>query len=150
MPVIADTGPLLAALNASDEAHALAAMLIGLEGRDLVVPDPVVVEVDHLARRHLGDEPARRFLQALSSGAYTRGVLTTTLFAEAVAIDRHYADLGLGIADTSVMALAAATGHPILTFDFRDFRAAPPRSGGSWPLVLDEARYAQGLRSAQR
>lgn len=150
MPVIADAGPLLAGLNRRDEAHALAATLIGLSGRDLVVPDPVIVEVDHLARRHLGDDSARRFLQAMASGAYTRGVLTPTLFAEAVAIDRHYADLGLGVADASVMALAAATGHPILTFDFTDFRAAPPRSGGAWPLVIDEARYAQGLRAAQR
>jgi predicted nucleic acid-binding protein len=69
------------------------------------------------------------------------------LFADAVAIDRAYADLHLGLADASVMAFAAATGHPILTFDFTDFRAAPPRSGGSWPLVIDEARFALSVRA---
>jgi predicted nucleic acid-binding protein len=147
MPVVVDTGPLLAAINRKDEAHRLAAMLIDISGRDLIIPDPVVVEFDHLARRQVGDEQARLFLSALAAGAYTRGTLTPNLFAEAVAIDQRYADLRLGLADASVMAIAAATGHPILTFDFRDFRAAPPRSGGSWPLVIDEARYSLGVRS---
>ena len=147
MPVVVDTGPLLSAINRKDEAHHLAAMLIEMSGRDLIIPDPVVVEVDHLARKHVGDEQTRLFLAALAAGTYTRGALTPTLFAEAVAIDRAYADLHLGLADASVMAFAAATGHAILTFDFADFRAAPPRSGGSWPLVIDEARFSMSVRS---
>ena len=147
MPVVVDTGPLLAALNRKDEAHRLATMLIDMSGRDLIIPDPVVVEFDHLARKQVGYEQTRLFLSALAAGAYTRAPLTPTLFAEAVAIDRSYADLHLGLTDAAVMAIASATGHPILTFDFTDFRAAPPRSGGSWPLVIDEARYASSLRT---
>lgn len=149
MPVVVDTGPLLAALNRKDEAHRLAAMLIDMSGRDLIIPDPVVVEFDHLARQLVGHEQTRSFLRALADGAYTRGVLTPNLFADAVAIDRDHADLHLGLADASVMAFAAATGHPILTFDFTDFRAAPPRSGGAWPLVIDEARFALSVRSTR-
>jgi predicted nucleic acid-binding protein len=148
MPVVVDTGPLLAAVNRKDEAHALAAALIDISGRDLIIPDPVVVEFDHLARKHVGDQQARLFLAALAAGAYSRGALTPSLFTAAVEIDRRYASVRLGLADASVMAIAAATGHPILTFDFTDFRAAPPRSGGSWLLVIDEARYALGVRSA--
>ena len=134
-------------MNRKDEAHRLAAMLIDMSGRDLIIPDPVIVEVDHLARQQVGHEQTRLFLAALAAGTYTRGAMTPTLFAEAVAIDKAYADLHLGLADASVMAIAAATGHPILTFDFTDFRAAPPRSGGSWPLVIDEARFALGVHS---
>ena len=134
-------------MNRKDEAHRLAAMLVDMSGRDLIIPDPVIVEVDHLARQQVGHEQTRLFLAALAAGTYTRGAMTPTLFAEAVAIDKAYADLHLGLADASVMAIAAATGHPILTFDFTDFRAAPPRSGGSWPLVIDEARFALGVHS---
>lgn len=134
-------------MNRKDEAHRLAAMLIDMSGRDLIIPDPVIVEVDHLARQQVGHEQTRLFLAALAAGTYTRGAMTPTLFAEAVAIDKAYADLHLGLADASVMAIAAATGHPILTFDFTDFRAAPPRSGGSWPLVIDEARFALSVHS---
>ena len=147
MPVVVDTGPLLSAINRKDEAHRLAAMLIDMSGRDLIIPDPVVVEVDYLARKHIGHQQTRLFLAALAAGTYTRGMLTPTLFAEAVAIDRAYADRHLGLTDAAVMAFAAATGHPILTFDFTDFRAAPPRSGGSWPLVIDEARYSLSVHS---
>jgi len=134
-------------MNRKDEAHRLAAMLIDMSGRDLIIPDPVIVEVDHLARQQVGHEQTRLFLAALAAGTYTRGTMTPTLFAEAVAIDKRYADLHLGLADASVMAIAATTGHPILTFDFTDFRAAPPRSGGSWPLVIDEARFALSVHS---
>jgi predicted nucleic acid-binding protein len=149
VPVVVDTGPLLSAINRKDEAHRLAAMLIDMSGRDLIIPDPVVVEVDHLARQQVGHKQARLFLAALAAGTYTRGVLTPSLFAEAVAIDRAYADLHLGLTDASVMAFAASTGHPILTFDFTDFRAAPPRSGGAWPLVIDEARFSLSVRSTR-
>lgn len=38
--------------------------------------------------------------------------------------------------------LAAA---PILTFDFEDFRAAPPKDG-YWRLVVDEERYQKAVR----
>ena len=131
----------------SDPSKLPPAMLIDMSGRDLVIPDPVIVEVDHLARQQVGHEQTRLFLAALAAGTYARGAMTPTLFAEAVAIDKAYADLHLGLADASVMAIAAATGHPILTFDFTDFRAAPPRSGGSWPLVIDEARFALGVHS---
>jgi predicted nucleic acid-binding protein len=74
--------------------------------------------------------------------------LTPTLFAQAVAIDMRYRDIGLGLVDASVMAIAAATKSPILTFDFRDFRAAPPVRGGAWDLVVDEAAYARSVRSS--
>jgi hypothetical protein len=39
------------------------------------------------------------------------------------------------------MAYAERHELPILTFDFEDFRAAPPESG-YWRLVIDESRYA--------
>jgi predicted nucleic acid-binding protein len=64
-----------------------------------------------------------------------------TLFRRAVEIDARHADLGLGLTDASVMALAERHDLPILTFDFEHFRAAPPPDG-YWRLVVDEARYA--------
>jgi len=56
-------------------------------------------------------------------------------------IDAKYADLNLGLADAAVMAFAERYDLPILTFDFRDFRATAPEGAGSWSLVVDEAKY---------
>ncbi len=139
--VVADTGPILAAANRRDELHELAAALVTAAGRQLAVPDPVVTEVDRLLRDRVGSVAARRFLDALVSGIHERLRLGPSLFARAVAIDRHYAALDLGLADASVMAVAQATNSPILTFDFSHFRAAPPTQGGAWRLVIEEVDY---------
>lgn len=146
MAVVVDTGPLLAAALKRDEAHELAAALIAFGGRDLLVPDPVVTECEAYLRHCDAHETARRLLASLVAGAWVRTPMTPSLFAEAVAIDAHYRDIGLGLVDASVMAIAAATNSHVLTFDFRDFRAAPPLGGGSWDLVVDEAQYAKSVR----
>jgi predicted nucleic acid-binding protein len=61
-----------------------------------------------------------------------------------VAIDARFADLDLGFVDAAVMAFAERHQLPVLTFDFEDFRAAPP-ARGSWQLVIDETRYLDAI-----
>lgn len=139
--IVADTGPLVAAADRSDEAHRLASALVMGAGSRLLVPDAVAAEADLLIRRRAGHAAAREFLKALAGGVPRRVSLAETLFARSVEIDRRYADLGLGLADASVMALAEAEGAAILTFDFEHFRAAPRPDGGPWRLVVDEAHY---------
>jgi predicted nucleic acid-binding protein len=146
LAVVVDTGPLFAAALKRDQAHELAASLISYGGRDLLIPEPVVAEVDGFLRRRDAHEGARRFLDALVAGVWIRVPLPPTLFAQAVAIDAHYADIGLGLVDASVMAVAASTGSAILTFDFQHFRAAPPTRGGAWDLVIDESEYVKAVR----
>jgi len=140
--VVADTGPIVAAANVKDEAHALAAALMTELGRDLVVPDPVIVEVDHLLRARVGIASARLFLAALVDGEHLVGFLTPALLKRAAAIDERAGDLDLGLADAAVMAYAERHRLPILTFDFAHFRATKPRRG-YWRLVVDEARYRE-------
>lgn len=110
------------------------------------MPDPVAVEVDWLLRSRGGGQAARSFLETLVAGGHRRLPLTATLFARAVEIDARYADLELGLVDAAVMAVAESEGLPILTFDFSDFRAAPPPAGGAWRLVVDEPRYQRAVR----
>lgn len=144
MKVLADTGPLVAAANSRDEAHDLAAALVTELGRDLVVLDPVIVETDHLLRSRVGAHAARLFLEALIEGEHRVAFLTPALLRRAVELDARYADLDLGVADTAIMAYAERHHLPILTFDFEHFRATQP-SRGYWRLVVDEARYREGI-----
>lgn len=62
------------------------------------------------------------------------------LLQRAVELDAGFADLGLGLVDATVMALAEEHDLPILTFDFEHFRATRPRHG-YWQLIVDEGRY---------
>lgn len=142
MRVVADTGPLVAATNARDRAHRLAASLVAELGRELIIPDLVLVEVDQLLRARVSKTAALAFLAAISSREHEVAFLSQGLLGRAVAIDSRFSDLDLGLVDASVMAYAERHELPILTFDFEDFRAAPPEAG-YWQLVVDESRYAE-------
>ncbi len=142
MKVVGDTGPLVAATNRRDKAHRLAATLVSELGRDLIIPDLVVVEVDQLLRARVSKAAALAFLAALSAGEHEVAFLSQGLLGRAFEIDSRFSELDLGLVDASVMAYAERHELPILTFDFEDFRAAPPESG-YWRLVIDESRYAE-------
>ena len=145
MRVVADTGPLVAAANRRDEGHELAAALVTSLGRDLVVLDVVVVEVDHLLRSRLGSHAARLFLASLVEGEHLLRFLTPALFGRAAEFDARYEALELGITDGAIMAYAERHRLPILTFDFEHFRATRP-SRGFWHLIVDETRYREATR----
>jgi uncharacterized protein len=144
LKVVVDTGPLVAAANRRDRAHFLAAALVAELGRDLVVPLPVLGEVDHLLRTQVGENVARLLLRSIADGAMTVDYLTPALLRRAVEIDEEFGDLGLGLTDTAVMAVAERRRLPVLTFDFEDFRATKP-ARGFWRLVVDEARYQDSV-----
>ena len=115
-------------------------------GRDLLVPEPVIVEVDQLLRSRLGSHAARLFLQAMAAGEHTIVNLSPRLLRRAIELDAAFADLSLGYADAAVMALAERDGLPVLTFDFEHFRATRP-ARGFWQLVIDEHRYLRHVNS---
>ena len=83
MRVVADTGPLVAAVNRRDEAHRLAAALVTQLGTDLLVPLPVAVEVDHLLRGRVGPAAARLFIRALAGGEHSVAFATPALLRAA-------------------------------------------------------------------
>jgi predicted nucleic acid-binding protein len=120
----------------------LSAELVARLGRDLAVPELVLVEVDQLLRARVSSAAARSFLEAMGRGEHTVAFGSARLLRRAGEIDRGFADLGLGLVDATVMALAEQHELPILTFDFEHFRATRPRRG-FWRLVVDEQRYRQ-------
>lgn len=134
----------MAAANRRDRGHGLAAALVTELGRELLVPEPVLVEVDQLLRRRVGAGAARAFLQAAVAGEHTLAFPSAGTVRRAVEIDARFADLDLGFVDGCVMALAERDRLPILTFDFEHFRATRP-ARGFWRLVVDEARNAQAI-----
>ena len=142
MKVLVDTGPLLAALDRRDPAYEMAGAAMKRLRRDAIVPSPVVVEVDHLARKRVGSDSARRFLKHIASGSHEVAYPTAGLMQRAVELDRRYAGLNLGVVDGCVMAIAERHDLPIFTFDFRDFRATES-AHGPWRLAVDERLYAR-------
>lgn len=140
MKILVDTGPLLAAIDRKDRAHGMASAVMERLLRDAVVPSPVLVEVDHLVRKRVGPQAARRFLKNIAGGSHRVAYATAGLVSRAVELDRQYADLNLGVVDGCVMAIAERHDLPIFTFDFRDFRATES-ANGPWRLAIDERLF---------
>ena len=115
-------------------------------GRDLLVPEPVLVEVDQLLRSRVGSRAARLFLEAIVAGEHSVVNISPGLLRRAVELDAAFADLDLGYVDAAVMAIAERDVLPVLTFDFGHFRATRP-DHGYWQLVIDEHRYHAHVQS---
>ncbi len=137
MKVVCDTAPLVAAADRGSRVHPLIAPLISRLGSNLILLDVVLAEADYMLRSRRGPWSARALLAAATTGAHTPAFLSPGLLSRAAELDAHYADLDLGLVDASIMAYAERHDLPILTFDFRDFRATES-SRGPWRLVLSE------------
>ena len=142
MRVVCDTAPLIAAADRRSSVHRLAGGLIQELGRNLVLLDVVLVECDYLLRARVGTTSARRLLQAVVGGAHSSAFLSPGLLRRATELDSGYHDLGLGLVDASVMAYAERHDLPVLTFDYRHFRATESKRG-PWRLLVSEEQLAR-------
>lgn len=122
MPVLLDTGILYAYYDRSDAWHARAAALIRRESAGLIVPAPVIPEVDHLLGHRLGAKARQAFYKGLADGDYSVADVPHDRYDDIADLDRRYADLNLGFVDAAVVVLARITGvGRIATTDRRHF-----------------------------
>jgi len=83
------------------------------------------------------------FMQDLARGAFTYARPTVGQLARAMEVDRRFADLGLGLVDGSVVALAESLDvRRLATRDVRHFAAVRLRDGRSFELVVDPTNPA--------
>jgi hypothetical protein len=77
------------------------------------------------------------FMRDLARGAFTYAPPALDELARAMDIDRRYSDLGLGLVDGSVVALAEGLGiRRLATRDVRHFAAVRLRDGSALELVV--------------
>ena len=122
MAVLLDTGIVYAYYDRSDAWHARAHTLIRAEAGGLIVPSPIVPEVDHLLGHRLGAKARQVFYRGLIDGDYDVVDLPHEHYERVAELNRQFADLALGFVDAAVVALAAFTGvRRIATTDRRHF-----------------------------
>lgn len=126
--IVADTGAILALLDADDAHHAVVRDLYLGDPDAWVMPWAILPEVDYLARRALGHEAARAFHDDVARGAFAVEWHGEADLARAAELDRLHAALGLGLVDGVVMAAAERLGAAaIATLDLRHFGAVTLR-----------------------
>lgn len=132
--VICDTGALIDYLVASASDHQLFRAAID-QARTRYVPGLVLAEVDYFLRDER--QAMRGFMQDLARGAFTYAAPTLGQLSRAMEVDRRFADLGLGLVDSSIVALAESLGiRRLATRDVRHFAAVRLRDGRAFDLVV--------------
>jgi len=126
--LILDTGPLYAALDRGDRDHARCRRLIEEAGEALVVPSPVIPELDYLVSRRMGPAPMLAFLRDVKTAAYRVADLERMDYVRIVDVMDRYADQDVGFVDAAVLAVVERLNEPELaTLDRRHFAVLRPR-----------------------
>jgi uncharacterized protein len=126
--LVLDTGPIVAALNTIDPAHAACADLLTQSQEDLVVPVPVLVEVDYWLRKLGGPKVLQSFVSDIADGLYRLQPVIDEDLVRAAELEVVYADLRLGLVDAAVIAICERLREPkVATLDKRHFGVVRPR-----------------------
>ena len=122
MSVLLDTGIVYAYYDRSDAWHERARALMLAEDGGLVLPAPVIPEVDHLLGLRFGPKSRRTFYAGIIDGSYMVVDLPLASYSRVAAINRQFEDLGLGFVDAAIAALAESMAlKRIATTDRRHF-----------------------------
>lgn len=128
--IVVDTSGVLAL---KDEAHpehrALGEVIAGADDELLLSPF-VLAESEYMLATRLGAAAAREFLNEVARDAFTLVDFDSGDVAAATGIIDRYHDLEIGVADASLVVIAARYQTTrLLTFDQRHFRAVAPLWG---------------------
>ena len=122
MSILLDTGIVYAYYDRSDSWHTRARTIIAGAQRGLILPAPVIPEVDHLLGHRLGEQSRLTFYDGVVAGYYLVADLPRAGYARVAELDRQFSDLQLGFVDAAIVALAENLGLVrIATTDRRHF-----------------------------
>jgi predicted nucleic acid-binding protein len=126
--LILDTGPLYASLDRSDQDHAACRALIEDAFEPLLIPSPVLVEVDYWIHERLNPGALVALLADIEAGAYALVDLEAGDYARVRELCDRYADPDIGFVDAAVLAIVERLREPKLaTLDRRHFALLRPR-----------------------
>ena len=122
--IVADTGALIALIDADDRHHPELRALFVEDPGAWVLPWAILPEVDYLVGAHVGPRAQDAFIADLADGAFRIEWGSEDDLAVAERISRRYRSLRLGLTDSVVIAVAERLrADAIATLDLRHFAA---------------------------
>jgi uncharacterized protein len=134
--IICDTSGLVAAYSATDSRSRQVIDLLRSEPGQLLLSPFVLAEIDYLIQTRAGVRDELKVLADVANGVYTLAELDRFDVAQAAAVVERYRKMKIGLADASLVVLAAkyATTR-LLTFDERHFRAIRPLTSAAFTIL---------------
>ena len=133
--IIADTSGVFAALDRSQRLHSAVREVV--DGGEAMVLSPfVLAELDYLLATRISVSASVELLRDVEAGAYELAPFTPDDVGEARRIAEQYRDLGIGLADASIVVLSGRYEcDRVLTLDERHFRALRTTGGATFTLL---------------
>jgi predicted nucleic acid-binding protein len=136
LALILDTGPLYASLDRSDADYRSCRKLIESAREPVIIPSPVLVEVDYLLSTRLHGGVMVALLDDIVAGSYRVEELRAQDFPRIRELCDQYDDADIGFVDAAVFAIVERLGEPKLaTLDRRHFGMMRPRHVDTLKLV---------------
>lgn len=128
MSIVVDTGVFVAAADTDEPRHASCAGQLTSHRGQLVTTAAVVAETAWLIEDRLGPAAEARFLTMVVDDVRVVD-LTKADYRRCIQLIGRYTDMGLGLVDSSIIAIAERFGHTtIATLNHRDFRVVRQRT----------------------
>jgi predicted nucleic acid-binding protein len=134
--ILVDSSGLLAAIDSSQREHTAAANALEAAEPPLLLSPFVLAELDYFLATRIGSFAEVALLEEVAAGAYQLEPFGRDDVAAALAVIERYGDIGLGLADASIVVLADrhATSD-VLTLDERHFRTVRRSKGEAFRLL---------------
>lgn len=136
MALIVDTGPLLAALDPDDRYHRECRSLLETVSEPLLIPSPVLVELDYWIHERLHPGVFVTLLDDIARGAFTVAEVSPQDYPRIRELCSRYADADIGFVDAAVLSLVERLRETKLaTLDRRHFGTLRPRHVSALTLL---------------
>ena len=138
--IIVDTSAVFAALDRSQHQYDRVSSFLESSRERLVLSPFVLGELEYLLARRVGDHAALELLQDVESSAYLLAEIAREDIAASRQVIERFDDLGIGLADASIVVLAARYAtNQVLTLDERHFRALRTLDGQPFRILPADA-----------
>jgi uncharacterized protein len=134
--IICDTSGLLSAYTVDEEHQAAVVQQLRSDPGPLVLSPFVLAELDYMVTRQAGVRDEMNVLRDVAAGVYELPEFSRTDVGTAASVVDRYADLRIGLADASIVVLAARYQTTrLLTLDERHFRGIKPLYGDAFTIL---------------
>ena len=130
--ILVDTGPIVAAASKRDEHHATCLAALSSRREPPLIAPLVVMEVCYFLSTRATPAAEAAFLRSVAVGSFSLIALTPEDLERCAQLVERFADLPLGAADASIVAVAVAERlgvRQVLTLDRTHFSIVRPRKG---------------------
>ncbi|MEO8541422.1 MAG: hypothetical protein ABI577_16890 [bacterium] len=136
MRLLVDAAPLVAQAENDHPWRVPSAQILASDRLLPLLSECTATEVDYFLQKKWGPQGNRQFIEDLAAGRFEVPTLDSSDFATIATLNRRYRDLSPGLADLSLVVLAARYRTTrLLTFDQRHFRLIRPLQGGVFTLL---------------